>query len=78
MPHPAKNHAAMQKCVCAVCFHKPKSLRNISDKVKISIQEAVLPGFDTAPWSWLPTAICDGCYKELRDIKDNPGYAKYV
>ena len=69
---PAKDHPAMQKSVCAVCFRKPKRLRNISAKVKISIQENVLPDYDSENWSWLPTSICDGCYKGLWDLQKDP------
>ena len=69
---PAKDHVAMQKSVCAVCFRKPKSLRNISVKVKISIQNFIVPNFDTEEWEWLPKSICSGCYKDLYDVKKNP------
>ena len=69
---PPKNHADMQRSDCAVCFRKPKTLRNISDKVKIQIQETVLPQFSSEAWDWLPTVICAGCHKDLRDIQKNP------
>ena len=51
-------------------------MRNISEKTRISIKDAILPEFDSERWSWLPTAICDGCYKDLRDLKNNPRYVK--
>ena len=69
---PPKDHSAMQKSVCSVCFRKPKNLINISAKVHISIQEYILPTFGTADWAWLPSVICSGCYHELYAVKTNP------
>ena len=69
---PAKGHAQMQRSVCAVCFKKPKNLRNISAKVKGSIMEHCFSEFDTEEWGWLPSVICAGCFKGLHDIDKNP------
>ena len=69
---PPKNHSAMQKCVCAVCFRKPPNLRNISARVSISIKENILPEFGSNDWDWLPTSICAGCYKNIYDFMKNP------
>ena len=71
---PAKNHFAMQRCVCAICFRKPKNLVNISAKVKMSIKEFILPDFEAVEWDWLPTSICSGCYKNLYDVKKDHRY----
>ena len=68
----AKDNSVMQKSVCMMCFKKPKVMKNISEKVKISIKEGVLPEYDTDRWSWLPTSICGGCYKNMYDWKKNP------
>ena len=62
-----KDHSAMQKSVCVMCFRKPKHLRNISSKVRIMIEELVLEDFSEEKWNWLPTVICSGCYKDLHD-----------
>ena len=69
---PPKNHSQMQKVVCAVCFRKPANMRNISDRVKITIKESILPDFGTGEWDWLPTSICSGCYKDIADFKQDP------
>ena len=78
MPHARKDHVGMQLSVCAVCFRKPKTLRGISAKVKISIQEEILPEFDSEPWSWLPTVICGTCYKDLRDHQLDNKYVYFI
>ena len=64
-----KTHIDIQKSVCVMCFRKPKHMKNISEKVKISIKELVLHDYDEDEWSWLPTVICNGCYKDLYDCK---------
>ena len=69
---PAKDHAAMQRSVCTVCFRKPKNLRNITPRLKISLKEFVWPNYDTEDWDWLPTVICQGCYKGLYDAAKDP------
>ena len=72
MPNHPKDHAAMQRSVCAVCFKKPQTLRNISASVKIQIKEfCQFDQFDADEWSWLPAVICGGCYKGLADIGKN-------
>ena len=68
---PPKDHSAMQKSVCAVCFRKPKNLINISAKVQISIKEYIFPPFATEEWDWLPRSICSGCYKDIYNFKNN-------
>ena len=68
---PPKDHAAWQKGVCAICFRKQKTLRNIAERVKIQIKEIILPGFGDNEWDWLPTVICGGCYKDLQDFQKN-------
>ena len=42
---PPKDHAAWQKGVCAICFRKQKTLRNIAERVKIHIKEIIVPQF---------------------------------
>ena len=74
MPHNPKDHAAMQRSVCAVCFKKHKTLRNISKKVKTQIKDKVLQEFDSSEWSWLPTVICGGCYVRLAEVVENPRF----
>lgn len=74
MPYTAKDHPAMQRSVCGVCFKKPKTLKNITARVKVQIQEAILPEFGSEDWNWLPTVICGGCYKDLYDFQKNPRY----
>ena len=69
---PPKNHSQMQKVLCAICFRKPANVRNISDRVKITIKESILPDFGTDEWDWLPTSICSGCYKDIADFKQDP------
>ena len=64
----------MQKAVCLVCWRKPKNVRNISRKVGMEIKEHVFEEYDTDAWSWLPTVICAGCYKNLHDVKINSEY----
>ena len=72
MPHKAKDHSEMQKSVCALCFRKPITIRNISPRVRMMIQEMVMGDFSDERRSWLPTSICTGCYKDLHDCqKDN-------
>lgn len=71
---PPKDHAAMQRSVCAVCFRKPKNLIKISAKVNITIKEFILPDFGTDKWDWLPTVVCSGCYHDLYAVKKNPRY----
>ena len=71
---PPKSHNAMRLSVCAICFRKPKNLRNISAKVKIQIQEAILPEFGSERFDWLPTMICLTCYKDIAVWKQNPRY----
>ena len=68
---PAKDHNAMQKSVCAICFRKSKNLRNISAKVQVQIEEAILPAFGSDEYDWLPTSICLGCYKDIHEWKKN-------
>ena len=74
MPNKAKDHSAMQKSVCALCFRKPKTLRNISPRVRIMIQDMVMGDFSDESWIWLPTSICTGCYKDLHDCQKDPRY----
>ena len=74
MPHTTKDHAAMQKSVCAVCFCKAKTMKNISARLEISVKELILPEFGSDEWSWLPTSICGGCYKDLYDFQKNSRY----
>ena len=74
MPKSKKDHAAMQKAVCLVCWRKQKNLRNISNKVKMEIKEHVLEDYDSEAKSWLPSVICGGCYKNLHDVKMNSEY----
>ena len=74
MPNYPKEHAAMQRSVCAVCFKKHKTLRSISDKVKTQIKDKCLTEFDSDEWSWLPTVICGGCYMRLAEVVRNPRF----
>ena len=71
---PPKDHNAMKLSVCAICFRKPKNLRNISAKVKIQIQEAILSEFDDERFDWLPKMICLTCYKDIAIWKQNHRY----
>ena len=71
MPGP-KDHDAMQRSVCAMCFKKPKNLWKISAGCLISIKEHCLADFDSDKWSWLPKVICSGCYRALHEASKNP------
>ena len=66
---PAKKHSDMQKSVCTVCFRKTGRMIPISKKLQITVQEAILPGYGSDDWAWLPSVICSGCYKELYTFK---------
>ena len=66
---PAKKHSDMQKSVCTVCFKKTGRMIPISKKLQITVQEAILAGYGSDDWAWLPSVICSGCYKELYTFK---------
>ena len=68
---PPTDHAVWQKGVCAICFHKQKTLRNIAERVKIQIKEIILPRFGENDWDWLSSVICSGCYKDLQEFQRN-------
>ena len=70
MPHKAKQHDEMQRSVCLICF-KPKTLSNITPRVMDMVMTAI-PFLSDEKWSWLPSVICGGCYKELDILKNNP------
>ena len=74
MPNKAKDHAAMRKSVCAVCFLKPKTLRPISKLASSLICKFVFSEFCDSPWSWLPSHICGICYLEIMRTRDNPSH----
>ena len=70
MPNKPKDHSAMQASICALCFLKPKTLRNISASISSLIVKSIFPYFEDMPW--LPTHICGGCYMELNRLKKDP------
>ena len=72
MPHKAKTHYEMQKSVCLVCFKKPKTLRNITPRVESLVKTSIPLLSNNDEWSWLPTVICGGCYKDLEDVRKDP------
>ena len=66
MPHKAKNHEEMQKCVCVMCFKKPKNLRNLTPRIVTMLGNLVLNDYkNEEKWDWLPKVICVGCCVEL-------------
>ena len=78
MPYQVKNHSDMAKCVCAVCFRTPKTIRNITPRVVNLVKDLVLSDFGEEKWDWLPSSICSGCYKNLHDCQINPRYLSII
>ena len=76
MPHKAKDHSDMQKCVCLMCWRKPKPgvLKNITPSIRQLLKMLVLPEIECSRWSWLPRVICLGCATELRKAMSDPSY----
>ena len=80
MPNHKKNHEENRKCVCILCFRKPKGqLRNLSDKMRQLFINYVLTddtnGLSDMSFSWLPTTLCVSCKKLLGIVAKNPKMA---
>ena len=80
---PRKDHSGMQLSVCSVCFRKPKkTLRGISAKVKIQIQDAVMSSqsmiLNLGVGCPLSSVELAACYKDLGDLQKNSKYVFYI
>ena len=80
MPNHKRNHEENRKCVCILCFRKPKGqLRNLSDKMRQLFINYVLTddtnGLSDMSFSWLPTTLCVSCKKLLDTVAKNPKLA---
>ena len=78
MSYTAKDHPAMQRYVCGVCIKKTKTLKNMTARVTVQIQKAILPEFGFEDWHWLPTVIREGCYKVTRTSTTSRKKPRYL
>ena len=63
-----KNHSDFLKLICAACWRKKNSVRDVSDKFAELIRQYIFADYSVDNGIH-PYVICDGCRKTLMDIE---------